>query len=50
MKTMTIILAVALTVALLWALYHRSNNKIKTNIHAIENVLNDNTMSIKKAS
>jgi hypothetical protein len=48
MNTVTIILTVALTVALLWALYHRGNNKLRTTIHAIESVLSDNTMHINE--
>jgi hypothetical protein len=48
MNTVAIILTAVLVVVLLWGLYHRGNNKIKTTIHTIESVLNDNTMHINE--
>ena len=44
----TIILVVVAMVAILWALYHRGNYKLRTTIHAIESILNDNTMHINE--
>jgi hypothetical protein len=48
MDTLTIILIAISTVVFLWILYLKGNNKLRTAIHEIESVLNDNTMHINE--